>query len=628
MKSGRAPIVVFGLGAALVLAALGWVTRLALGLEQREQEARAEAKFQESVRLVLWRMDAAITPLIAREAARPYFHYQSFYPADRAYTRMLNRVEPDEVLVPSPLLRTEDPMVRLHFQKRDGAVTSPEVPEGELRTLAESVYVGRYGMLTAEQGLERVARLLGTETQEKKLAAANDETAQRERAEPPAQMLKSEQKSDQVKQSENEYAIRQQSADTFRNIAPQRRSEESQTFDASTSPAAEGAALSLDELKDKAAAGEARSGPMVDETRPAVIVGDFVALWAMDTGPDPELLFTRDVRLGDSVMKQGFWLDWPALRESLLALAKDLLPGASLRPVLTGAVDAPDALGRTLAAIPAELIVDQPPIVLAPGWSPIRTTLAVTWSAALLALVAIAFVLRASLELAERRGRFVSAVTHELRTPLTTFCLYSQMLADGMVRDDEARRGYFATLKTESQRLARIVESVLDFARLGGGRAGNGRVRITLGDLLDRSAWPLTTRAEQSGMTLEIAPDVPRELPLYTDPATVERILYNLVDNACKYAGASDDKRIELKAESTGDGVVITVRDHGPGVPKRDQRSIFRPFVRGTAQGDGSIPGLGLGLALSRGLAKQLGGELRLAPSDTGAEFRLTFPQA
>src|SRR5205814_1115830 len=179
-------------------------------------------------------------------------------------------------------------------------------------------------------------------------------------------------------------------------------------------------------------------------------------------------------------------------REALLADARDLLPGASLRPLVTAPDPADQAvLGRTLAAIPAELVAPAPVLGELPAWSPVRSTLLATWIAALGAMIAIALVLRASMELAERRGRFVSAVTHELRTPLTTFCLYSQMLADGMVKTDEDKRTYARTLNSESQRLARIVESVLEYARLGR-RHSNGKTPIAAPDLLERLAPPLT----------------------------------------------------------------------------------------------------------------------------------------
>ena len=112
------------------------------------------------------------------------------------------------------------------------------------------------------------------------------------------------------------------------------------------------------------------------------------------------------------------------------------------------------------------------------------------------------------------------------------------------------------------------------------------------------------------------------------DAATLDRVLFNLVDNACKYASGSDDKRVHLIVQTSGRELFLSVKDHGPGLERQEQRRVFRPFIRGKHQIDGSIPGLGLGLALSQGLAKELRGDLRIMPSETGAEFRLRVPLA
>ena len=152
MRPPKWSSLVFVAGVLLVFGELGWSTFLALRLERLEAEARAQAHYQESIRLALWRMDSKITPIMAREAARPYFQYRPFYPAGRAYTRMLNQVEPGEFLVPSPLLQATDPLLRLYFERGpDGALRSPQVPMGEMRTLAESTYVTGYAVVSSEQ---------------------------------------------------------------------------------------------------------------------------------------------------------------------------------------------------------------------------------------------------------------------------------------------------------------------------------------------------------------------------------------------------------------------------------------------------------------------------------------------
>jgi signal transduction histidine kinase len=254
-----------------------------------------------------------------------------------------------------------------------------------------------------------------------------------------------------------------------------------------------------------------------------------------------------------------------------------------------------------------------------------------TWLAVLGAVLAIGVVLRTSMELGDRRGRFVSAVTHELRTPLTTFCLYTEMLADGMVPDEPRRAQYLGTLKGESRRLAGIVENVLDYARLGGARRAEAHPSLSVADLMDQFRPALERSAALGRMELhEDLGDV-AGVRVNTDVRTVERILLNLTDNAGKYASEAADRRLHITArpEQTRRGlsVVITVRDHGPGVPRRERRRIFEPFHRAHRDADGPKSGLGLGLALARGLARSLGGDLVLEwGGQSGAAFSLSIP--
>ena len=117
---------------------------------------------------------------------------------------------------------------------------------------------------------------------------------------------------------------------------------------------------------------------------------------------------------------------------------------------------------------------------------------------------------------------------------------------------------------------------------------------------------------------------------VHTDEDAVGQILFNLVDNAAKYARDAGDRSVELRVVQRGERVVFTLRDHGPGVPAVVQQRIFAPFDRGAvAASSNDVPGVGLGLALARGLARDLGGELSLDPDcAAGACFRLELPTA
>jgi signal transduction histidine kinase len=140
---------------------------------------------------------------------------------------------------------------------------------------------------------------------------------------------------------------------------------------------------------------------------------------------------------------------------------------------------------------------------------------------------------------------------------------------------------------------------------------------------------PLQRRARDAGMELSL--DLPaelRSLRLVTDEDAVGQILFNLVDNAAKHARSAEDRRIALAVREGGGRLRLGVRDHGPGVPQEHRARIFVPFDRGaipTASND--VPGVGLGLALARGLARDLGGELTLdAGVADGACFVLELP--
>src|SRR5690606_38311165 len=116
---GRLMLVLSLRCALAVIEGLGWITWRTVRLER-------QSRTETVVRLALWRMDSALTPVIAQEAARPYFHYLPFYPFERAYTELWQEVRPGEVVAPSPLLTAEAPFIRLHFQiEPDGRLTSP-----------------------------------------------------------------------------------------------------------------------------------------------------------------------------------------------------------------------------------------------------------------------------------------------------------------------------------------------------------------------------------------------------------------------------------------------------------------------------------------------------------------------
>jgi signal transduction histidine kinase len=326
------------------------------------------------------------------------------------------------------------------------------------------------------------------------------------------------------------------------------------------------------------------------------------------------------VRSGAGCAAAGRVLPLDGLQRTLTVSIADLLPDARILPCPD-----PAKAEYPLATVPLRL--EPGALPLAPA-GPLVPTLTVAWVAVIAVILAMAALLAGAMALAERRAAFVSAVTHELRTPITSLRLYADMLGEGMVAD-EARRGeYLATIRSEAERLGRLVENVLAYARLERSAAVAAAKPIPVAELVATCRERLERRAREAGMELVVDLAAAAEAIVRIDPTLVEQALFNLVDNAAKYAGTATDRRIELRAERQERGVALIVSDHGPGIAADVRSRLFRPFSRSAREAAGSAPGVGLGLALSRRLARQLGGDLALMPSSEGARFALTLPLA
>jgi signal transduction histidine kinase len=359
-------------------------------------------------------------------------------------------------------------------------------------------------------------------------------------------------------------------------------------------------------------------------------VGPLIPLWLShpEQTEDYELVFVRRVGIGDGKLFQGFFVDWSKLRTTLLEEARGLFADAQLERVLPNSSDVLPS-GRYLANVPVALVAAaaQPPA--AHGFTPARTTLGLAWLLTIVATVAVGITLHKSVELSERRRRFVSAVTHELRTPLTTFKMYSEMLAGGFVPEEDRRQRYLETLKDESERLSAMVENVLTHARLEQHRAPPPKKRMTLETLLAQVTPPLTRQAEVSGLTLEMECASPGSCPVDVDTQSIGQVLRNLVDNACKYGRNGEDSSVHVHACVDNGTLTVKVRDHGPGIPKTGAKSIFTPFDRGGRDAADPLPGIGLGLSIARGLARDMGGDISLeSPPSGGACFCLSVPSS
>jgi signal transduction histidine kinase len=225
--------------------------------------------------------------------------------------------------------------------------------------------------------------------------------------------------------------------------------------------------------------------------------------------------------------------------------------------------------------------------------------------------------------LAQLQSDFVTAVSHEFRTPLTALRQFNELLIEPSALTAEAQREYHHAQSRATERLHRLVESLLDFGRMEAGKRPYKIEQVDLG-LLVRDVIEEFRDELDSRIILHHSID-PGEYAVDADTEALARAIWNLLDNAVKYSG--DAREVDVSVTRTGDRVAIAVRDHGIGIPLSDQRRIFQKFTRGTAAMSRIIKGTGIGLAMVQHVVSAHGGTVSVQSVDgQGSTFTIVLP--
>jgi two-component system phosphate regulon sensor histidine kinase PhoR len=225
---------------------------------------------------------------------------------------------------------------------------------------------------------------------------------------------------------------------------------------------------------------------------------------------------------------------------------------------------------------------------------------------------------------ARLQSDFVSAVSHEFRTPLTTLRQFSELLAEDEELPRETQRRYHAGQVRAVGRLQRLVEALLDFGRMEGGRRPYRLEPMDAGALVLAVTDEFRSEVVERGFTVECSRDAGAAM-VQGDAEALGRALYNLLDNAAKYSG--DSRRIEVTLRRAQDSVSLGVRDHGVGIPAAEKRRIFQKFVRGSAAKSQGIQGTGIGLAMVRHIVRAHGGSVSVQNTPgAGSTFTIVLP--
>ena len=234
----------------------------------------------------------------------------------------------------------------------------------------------------------------------------------------------------------------------------------------------------------------------------------------------------------------------------------------------------------------------------------------------LLGLFAIYKSAQALVDLSERRAQFVSSVTHELKTPLTNIRMYIEMLAGGIARDAEREQEYFQIIDSEGSRLTRLINNVLDLAKLEKKQRALDLKSGTFEEVVAEVQIVMQAKLKQEGYTLKFAQE--DMSPFRYDREAMIQVLINLIENSIKFGRAAVRKEIMIRTYPDGRSVKITVSDFGPGIPRRALKRIFDDFYRVDNSLTQSTRGTGIGLALVKKFVHLMGGRVS-AENNTGA---------
>jgi signal transduction histidine kinase len=219
------------------------------------------------------------------------------------------------------------------------------------------------------------------------------------------------------------------------------------------------------------------------------------------------------------------------------------------------------------------------------------------------------------------RRNLVASISHDLRTPLAALRLMLAAIEDGVV-DPGTRDRYLATMHTHVGALGSMVDDLFELSRLEAGDLDWSIRQVELPELVDEAVAAMRVEADAKGVA--VAADLqPLPRPARADPERLQRVLFNLIQNAIRHTPA--DGTVTVRAEPAGEWVEIEVADTGVGIPQEHRARLFEPFVRGTTEDDRD-GGAGLGLALCRAIVEAHGGQIWLADSEAGTRVRFVIP--
>jgi signal transduction histidine kinase/tetratricopeptide (TPR) repeat protein len=231
---------------------------------------------------------------------------------------------------------------------------------------------------------------------------------------------------------------------------------------------------------------------------------------------------------------------------------------------------------------------------------------------------------RDELNLSKMKSYFMSTVSHEFKSPLTSIRQMSEMLVQGRVPSTERQDKYHTIILQQSERLSHLIDNILDFSKMEEGRKLFHFEKTDITPVVENSVRSFKEQTALQGFNISLS--VPEPVPeIVFDREALEQVLYNLLDNACKYSGDSRD--IEVQLLTKWKNIIITVQDHGIGIRKEDLDKIFSRFYRAGEELTQTVKGSGIGLTIVKQIVEAHNGVIDVESEvGKGSMFTVRIP--
>ena len=229
--------------------------------------------------------------------------------------------------------------------------------------------------------------------------------------------------------------------------------------------------------------------------------------------------------------------------------------------------------------------------------------------------------------LSRAKSQFLASMSHELRTPLNAIGGYAELIEMGLGGSvSDQQREYLSRIRSSQQHLLRIINDLLNYSRIEAGKLHYDEEPVAMASVIETVTGMIEPQTTTKGITLRVPP-CPADVIAIGDRLKIEQIVLNLLSNASKFTPSGGTITVTCRAGD--DSVTLTVTDTGPGIPTERLEDIFEPFVQLGRSLSSGHEGAGLGLAISRDLARAMGGNVTVeSASGKGAIFTLRLPKA